>query len=202
MSRLVEFPTSCAILADHSSGSAFEPVLISLLKVTGKVVVPKSLPNSIPLMLAVAAAQSQSVATSGSRTESNCAQLTLPQTVEAAIARFPDLLVSCRLKPTVIRGDFDGDGHDDYALLVVEKHSRKRGFLIVFAGGRNVVAGAGRAVTHGGARYADLNFDDWELHRKQDSVESGDEQKPLTLHAECSSSLLPRKRQWIVLLGR
>ena len=133
---------------------------------------------------AIISPQSQSVTIPDSRTGSNCGQLTLPQTVEVALKRFPDLLASCRLKPSVIRGDFDGDGHDDYALLVVEKQSRKRGLLIVFADGRTVVAGAGRAVMYGAARAADLNFDEWELHRKRDPVESGEEQKPLTLHAD------------------
>jgi len=37
---------------------------------------------------------------------------------------------------------------------------------------------------YGSARAADLNFDEWELHHKQDVVESGENQKPLRLHAD------------------
>lgn len=84
----------------------------------------------------------------------------------------------------MIRGDFDGDGRPDYAVLVTQQSSRERGFLLVFADGRTVVAGAGRLVEYGAARYRDLNFDQWELHPRSQPVESAGDQKPLKLHVD------------------
>ena len=116
--------------------------------------------------------------------ETKCEGLKLPQAAETALKRFPDLAVSCRLNPTVIAGDFDGDGHSDYAVLVMQKSSQKRGILIAFAGGWTVVAGAGRPVKYGAIAYSDLNFDQWELHSKSQPVESAEDQKPLKLHGD------------------
>lgn len=116
--------------------------------------------------------------------EPKCEKDNLPQTVKVALNRFPDLRVSCRIKPSFIRGDFEGEGRDDYAVLVDEKQGRKRFFLIIFAGGRSVVAGAGTPVMYGASRNFDLNFDEWELHRKQEPIESGENQESLTLHVD------------------
>ena len=116
--------------------------------------------------------------------EPQCGRLELPKIVETALKRFPDLGLSCRLSPPVIRGDFDGDDRPDYAVLVTQQSSQKRGFLLVFADGRTVVAGAGRRVEYGAAACRDLNFDQWELHPRSQPVESGDDQKPLKLHAD------------------
>ena len=116
--------------------------------------------------------------------EPTCQGIELPQAAKTALKRLPDLTLSCRLNPSVIKGDFDGDGRLDYAVLVTQKSSKKRGFLIAFASGRSVVAGAGTLVSYGTTAYADLNFDHWELHRKSQPVESAEDQEPLSLHAD------------------
>lgn len=116
--------------------------------------------------------------------EPKCERLDLPQFVQAALKRFPDLVVSCRLNPPLIKGDFDGDGRPDSAVLVTQQSSGKRGFLIAFANGRTVLAGAGKHVKYGAASYPDLNFDQWELHPKNEPAESAEDQKPLKLHAD------------------
>jgi hypothetical protein len=108
----------------------------------------------------------------------------LPEPVQNVLKRTPDVLPSCRLKPSVIQGDFDGDSHLDYAVLVTRKMSRSRGFLIVFGSGRTFVAGAGRLVQYGDAPSRDLNFDHWELYRKDLPVESSEHQPQLKLHGD------------------
>ena len=106
--------------------------------------------------------------------------LRLPEAVQVALKRIPDVTVSCRVKPVMIQGDFDGDGSPDYAVLVIQPGSKKRGFLIVFGNGRTVTAGAGRQVKYGAVASSDLNFDRWELYSKNRPVESAKEQDPLT----------------------
>lgn len=75
--------------------------------------------------------------------------LQLPEAVQTALNKTPDVAVSCRVKPSMIEGDFDGDGRPDYAVLVTQQASQKRGFLIVFGNGRTAIAGAGRLVKYG-----------------------------------------------------
>lgn len=111
-------------------------------------------------------------------------KMELPEAVQSALKRTPDVAVSCRLKPSVIEGDFDGDGRPDYAVLVTQQASEKRGFLMVFGSGRTVVAGAGRLVKYGGVTSPDLNFDEWELHIKSRPVESAEYQEILKLHGD------------------
>ena len=108
-------------------------------------------------------------------------KIDLPVRVQAALKQTPDVALSCRLKPPVLQGDFDGDGHPGYAVLITQRTSHKRGFLIVFGNSRILVAGAGRSVKYGGAASSDLNFDQWELYSKARPVESAEYQKPLKL---------------------
>ena len=119
------------------------------------------------------------------RSEPKCDEtIGLPKAVLAALKHTPDVVLSCRLKPFVIQGDFDGDGHPDYAVLVTQRTSRKRGFLIVFGKGRTVAAGAGHLVKYGAAASLDLNFDQWELYGKDRPVESAEDQESLKLHGD------------------
>jgi hypothetical protein len=114
--------------------------------------------------------------------EQKCEEkMELPDQVQAALKHTPDVALSCRLKPSILQGDFDGDGRPDYAVVVTQQKSRKRGFLIVFGNGRIVVAGAGSLVKYGTTASPDLNFDQWELYSKARSVESAEHQKPLKL---------------------
>jgi hypothetical protein len=108
-------------------------------------------------------------------------KMELPGRVQTALKQTPDVALSCRLKPPVLQGDFDGDGRRDYAVLVTQRTSHKRGFLIVFGNRKILVAGAGRSVKYGGAASSDLNFDQWELYSEARPVESAEHQKPLKL---------------------
>ena len=79
--------------------------------------------------------------------EPKCSEiLQLPAAVKVALKHVPDVAISCRIKPSVIEGDFNGDARLDHAVLVTQKTSQKRGFLITFGTDQTVVAGAGRPV--------------------------------------------------------
>jgi hypothetical protein len=111
-------------------------------------------------------------------------KMQLPNAVLDALKKAPDVAVSCRLKPSLIEGDFDGDGKPDYAVVVTQREQNNRGFLIAFGNGQRMVAGAGRAVKYGPAAASDLNFDQWELYHKGRPVESAERQKPLKLKGD------------------
>jgi len=110
--------------------------------------------------------------------------LGLPGAVAAALKKVPDVFVSCRLDPFVLKGDFDGNGRLDYAVLVTQQHSGDRGVLIVFAGSRKLVIGAGRPVEYGAAPFADLGFRQWQLYPKSRPVESAPDQPILKLRGD------------------
>lgn len=53
--------------------------------------------------------------------EPKCEALEAPERVQRDLKDSRDLKLSCRVKPPLIRGDFDGDGAPDYAVLVTNK---------------------------------------------------------------------------------
>jgi len=75
------------------------------------------------------------------------------------------------IKPTILRGDFDGDSREDVAVMVQEEASKKIGFIIMAANGSNYVVGAGHTFGNGGDDFTWM--DDWEIHKKSESVRPG-----------------------------
>lgn len=62
--------------------------------------------------------------------------------------------ISCHLNPFYLRGNFDGRGPLDLAVLVVEKNSGKLGVLVVHRPGlASFVLGAGTEMGNGGDDY-------------------------------------------------
>ena len=58
--------------------------------------------------------------------------------------------LSGRINPFFQRGDFDGDGRADLALLVQHKANRKVGILILHRNGKQTLLGAGHTFGNGG----------------------------------------------------
>ena len=85
---------------------------------------------------------------------------------------------SFRINPFYLRGDFDGDGIADYAMLVVDIKTQKRGIAVWLSSRREVVIlGAGSPVRYGDQREDDLDFDVWRvtgtnLFDKSSSIET------------------------------
>lgn len=89
-----------------------------------------------------------------------------PKLREAFAAKpFGDLYdVSDRINPLYLRGDFDGDGTADYAILVVQIKTKKLGIAVWLSSRHQVVIlGAGVPVQYGADRNDNLDFDRWRV---------------------------------------
>ena len=58
--------------------------------------------------------------------------------------------ISSRINPFFQRGDFDGDGRPDLAVLVQDKANHKIGILILHRNGKQTLLGAGQTFANGG----------------------------------------------------
>lgn len=90
---------------------------------------------------------------------------TLPETIVSRIESLDKYEISDRINPFYLRGDFDADGHTDYAVLVKERMTHKRGFVVFLSAyATPQVLGAGKAVQYGAAKWDDLDFDSWRVY--------------------------------------
>ena len=82
--------------------------------------------------------------------------------------------LSSRINPFYLRGDFDGDGKSDYAVLVVSKKDQSRGIAIWLSSQKKfLVLGASHAFRLGAERTADFDvIDTWQVYGKK-PVERG-----------------------------
>ena len=82
------------------------------------------------------------------------------------------LRISAKLKPHVLRGDFDGDGTEDYAVAVTQ--GGDQGILICRSAGAStpIVLGAGSAFQE----MRNLDFTSWSVHSRHRRIARGFEQ--------------------------
>ena len=89
----------------------------------------------------------------------------LPSAALACVRQQPaEYEISTRMNPFYLRGDFDGDGRMDYAILLREKHSAKEGVLVCeSATRRSMLIGAGKRVILQGTHSTDdlVDFNVW-----------------------------------------
>lgn len=126
-----------------------------------------------------------------------CAQVdeyNVPDTVTKCLAteRGRDFDLSARMNPFYLRGDFDGDGVADYAVLITQHETGKAGIYVCFGRthkGVRIAAGHPFAL-EGGKVSDDLKrFDAWEIY--EDRKPAGRKGESLQLIAkEAGSGLL------------
>jgi len=76
-----------------------------------------------------------------------------------------DYLLSARLNPFLLQGDFNGDGKLDLAILISRRGSEAQGIAILFAGATHPeVIGAGHAIANGGDDLSWMNA--WSVFSK------------------------------------
>lgn len=82
-----------------------------------------------------------------------------------SLAKREAIEVSARLNPFVLRGDFDGDGKGDLAVLIRNKDSKKEGIVFLFRQKTApLIVGAGHALPNGGDDFAWLEV--WQVEDK------------------------------------
>ncbi len=83
----------------------------------------------------------------------------------------PSYAISGKINPFYLRGDFDGDGKADYAVLV--RNGEQQGVMICRSvASKPIVLGAGTEFN----KMKDLNFNAWQVHPKRRRVEKGVEE--------------------------
>ena len=92
------------------------------------------------------------------------------------------------LNPFYIRGDFDGDGFFDYAILLRRRSDGKKGIAVWLSGRSSsglIVLGAGRKARAGGGETDDWGFfDAWQVYGKRTVLQGAGEGKPPKLIGE------------------
>jgi len=90
------------------------------------------------------------------------------ETFERAISKGPlakDYEVSFHLNPFYLRGDFNGDGEIDVAVLVKQRSTGKLGIAIIHGGTSKVaILGAGARLGNGGDDFEWM--DNWQVYPK------------------------------------
>jgi len=79
----------------------------------------------------------------------------------AAASAANNVEISGAVNPFYQRGDFDGDGKADLAILVRDKATGKIGILMLHRAGKPVLLGAGRSFGNGGDDFAWI--DQWSI---------------------------------------
>lgn len=90
---------------------------------------------------------------------------TLPEAIVSRIDQMDKYNISDRINPLYLRGDFDADGRADYAVLVEERVTNKKGFIVFLSSQlKPQIVGAGHSIQYGAAKSDDLNFDSWRVY--------------------------------------
>ena len=101
----------------------------------------------------------------------------LPKWFQAARVLDPALEISCHLNPFYLRGDFDGDGRPDLAVLVAQRVSRKLGIAVVHRRDLSVaLLGAGKPFGNGGDHFDWLDV--WRVEERTTAAEASDPSTP------------------------
>ncbi len=123
----------------------------------------------------------------GSPTPDAAAQLhDIPEAVERAIKKGPlvkEYDVSFHANPFYLRGDFNGDGKVDVAVLVKQRSTGKYGIAVIHGGkDKVIILGAGVGIGNGGDDFEWM--DSWRVYSKDRTTRGVDETSVPRLHGE------------------
>jgi hypothetical protein len=93
---------------------------------------------------------------------------------------------SDRINPLYLRGDFDGDGKVDYAILIKRKSDGKLGFAVWLSSRENpIILGAGSRVEYGASLEDHLDFDSWRVSSPNRFDSSTSIEQPKGFRRDC-----------------
>jgi hypothetical protein len=118
--------------------------------------------------------------TQGTYPQAGPSSYNIPTSVDKAIkALRGNYVISGRINPFYLRGDFDGDGKPDFAVLISNKD--QNGIAICRSGSlTTIVLGAGIEFH----KMKDLHFDAWQVYPKSPVKRGVGEGRPPTLSSE------------------
>jgi hypothetical protein len=91
--------------------------------------------------------------------------------------------LSSKINPFYLRGDFNGDGEQDIAILIEEIKTKKIGIGVFHSNSNKTnIIGAGNIVGHGGDNFEWMDM--WSIYKKQPIEQGGAEGKPPTINSE------------------
>lgn len=98
------------------------------------------------------------------------------------LAKSQFIEISLRINPFVLRGDFDGDGRTDLAVMIKNTKSKKEGIAFLFSGAHKpIIVGAGQDFGNGGDDFSWLDL--WYVEDKA-THQRGYYEKAVTLNAD------------------
>ena len=94
-----------------------------------------------------------------------------------------DYLLSARVNPFLLNGDFNGDGRLDIAILISRRDTGADGIALLHAGvARPIVVGAGHSIGNGGPNLAGMGA--WSVYSKGPVQRGADETAPPRLRGD------------------
>lgn len=114
------------------------------------------------------------------RTERGASEENVPEEVNNCVLKLhAGVHISRAIDPFYLRGDFDGNGKADYAVLI--RKGERQGIAVCLSGARPTLLGANNSF-HG---MTHLNFEAWQIHPRARGVEKGvGEGTPPSLRAD------------------
>ena len=110
-------------------------------------------------------------------------QLQLPYWAEQmwlTLSHSSNIQLSTRLNPCLWRGDFNGDGKCDLALLIAHTGSKKEGIAFLLQGKRPLIIGAGTEFGNGGDDFSWM--DSWYVENRE--TKRGNNSGSVSLHSD------------------
>ncbi len=120
---------------------------------------------------------------------SDVSQFNVPDSVDSCLKPIASRYkISGRINPFYLRGDFDGDGKADYAVLVTDVSKGERGIVVCLRSAKSA------AVIGAGVRFnkvTDLSFEAWMVYPKGPVERGVGEGPPPTLRGDAISIIWP-----------
>lgn len=91
--------------------------------------------------------------------------------------------LSSKINPFYLRGDYNGDGEQDIAILIEEIKTKKIGIGVFHSNSNYIyIIGAGKKVGNGGDNFKWMDM--WSVYKKQPIEQGVGEGKPPTINSE------------------
>ncbi len=103
------------------------------------------------------------------------------------------------INPFYLRGDFDGDKVQDYALGIVDRATNKKGILIYHTGTKSYyMVGAGKLISNGRGIDDFYLMDAWTIHMDEKVEKGVGETSTIKLKGEAILGIKTESSSWLI----